>query len=102
MGRLVLTMAKDRFWLTSTNARGRETGQSLDAGRAVHARGWDAGVQVIPRPDGDTDTFDVWMTGGTHRAGRDVHIGTVRDTPQGPVWVPAELPAGAAIPDGAG
>ena len=48
----------------------------------------------------DTDEFDIYMTTGSHGAGQDVHLGTIIDSPRGPVWVPAELPAAVAIPDG--
>jgi hypothetical protein len=84
-------MGKCRFWLSYTNQRGTGTGASLSGGDGVHVRGWDAGVQVTPRPR-DRDEFDVSMTGGSHEAGRNIPLGTVKDTADGPRWEPAGKP----------
>jgi hypothetical protein len=84
-------MGKCRFWLSYTNQRGTSTGASLSGGDGVHARGWDAGVKVTPRPR-YRDEFDVYLTAGSHETGHDVHLGTVKDTPAGPAWEPAVKP----------
>ena len=86
---------KKRFWMTYTNERERTYGASISDGYAVHPRGWDAGVKVTPRPAGENstaDSFEVTMTWGSHASGQDVILGTVYDTPSGPVWVPASVP----------
>lgn len=57
----------------------------------THTRGWHAGVRVEARtPQGKPDSFDVYMTTGSGGSGRDVLLGTVHQTPGGPVWEPAE------------
>ena len=72
-----------RFWSETTGARGATRGTSVQPGSSVHTRGWDAGAKVTPRSR-DTDEFDIYMTTGSHGAGQDVHLGTVRDTPARP------------------
>jgi hypothetical protein len=52
----------------------------------VHTRGWNAGVKVIPAGSAGADEFAVYMTTGSHTAGRDAYIGTVTDTEDGPRW----------------
>jgi hypothetical protein len=81
-------MGKCRFWLSYTNQRGTLHQGTPSPGDSVHVRGQYAGVQVTPRPR-DRDEFDVSMTTGSHETGLDVHLGTVKDTPDGPVWEPA-------------
>jgi hypothetical protein len=48
-------------------------------------------VKVNPRPR-DRDEFDVYLTTGSHETGHDVHVGTVKDTPDGPAWEPEDSP----------
>lgn len=56
----------------------------------THTRGWNAGVEVDARtPKDERDRFDVYMTPGSSGSGRRVFLGTVHDTPDGPVFVPA-------------
>jgi hypothetical protein len=92
-------MSKFRFWHDYVNARGKHYGASLEDGYAVHVRGWDAGVKVVPRVRDredneagteytDADEYDVSMTWGSHGGEQSVQIGTVRDTADGPVWIP--------------
>ena len=79
-----------RFYSTYTNRRHNSYGAGILAGDPVHTRGWDAGVKVTAR-DRLRDEFDVYMTGGSHAAGRETHLGTVKDTADGPRWVPAGI-----------
>ena len=87
-----------RFYLSYTNRRGNTYGAGTRDGDPVHVRGWDAGVEVVPRsvtrqPDGTTeyDAFDIYMTrgsnGGAGSAAR-VHIGRVHDTKDGAWFEP--------------
>jgi len=81
-----------RFYSSYTNRRGTDCGAAPRDGSAVHTRGWNAGVRVYPGADEGTgaDEFAVFMTTGSHGAGgHDVCIGTVQDTPAGPVFIPA-------------
>ena len=81
-----------RFYTTAVNGRGNQVGiGGRGAAGPVHLRGWNAGVRVVPVA-GKRDSFDVYMTSGSHAAGRDVLLGTVHDTPDGPMWE-AELEA---------
>jgi hypothetical protein len=84
-------MGKCRFWLSYTSQRGTLKEAAPATGDGVHVRGWDAGAEIIARPR-DRDEFDVYMTGGNHGERRPVHVGTVKDTPDGPVWEPAVKP----------
>jgi hypothetical protein len=77
-----------RFWLSYTGERGTLKQATPSPGDAVHIRGWNAGVKVNPRPRA-RDEFDVYLTTGSHETGHDVLLGTVKDTPDGPVWEPA-------------
>lgn len=87
-----------RFITTAVNGRGNpvEIGGRQPAGM-VHLRGWDAGVKVVPIGiKGQPDRFEVYMTTGSHATGHDVLLGTVHDTPYGPVFTPT-LPDGTPI-----
>ncbi len=78
-----------RFYGSMTNSRGRE----VTAGGAgdAHIRGWNAGVLVYAGPGkDDRDSFTVYMSTGSSRSGREVLIGTVTDTPDGPAFTPAD------------
>lgn len=77
-----------RFYVSFTNRRGTPVKGGTLAGNSTHTRGWNAGIKVIPRDRKDRDEFDVYMTGGTTGATGDVLIGTVHDTPNGPVFEP--------------
>jgi len=75
-----------RFYISYTNARGGQGQGSIGAGDGVHVRGWDAGVRVVPRAR-NSDEFDVYMTRGSHHDDEiGDWLGTVQDTPDGPVW----------------
>lgn len=80
-----------KFISDATNTRGGKVSTGIRAGDGVHTRGWDAGVKVTARERGH-DEFDVYMTTGSHESGRDVQVGTVKDTPDGPRWEPAAKP----------
>lgn len=76
---------------------GRSCGEFSAGGRNgvsdTHTRGWNAGVEVDVRAVKDErDRFDVYMTPGSSGAGHRVFLGTVHDTPDGPVFVPAFVP----------
>jgi hypothetical protein len=78
-----------RFYTEYTNRRRNTHGAGTLAGYGTHTRGWNAGARVTCRDRGDQDQFDVYMTSGSHERGRDVLLGTVKDTPDGPHWAPA-------------
>lgn len=80
-----------RFVTTAVNGRGNEV---MIGGRGAcgdaHLRGWDAGVKVVPiGHKGERDKFEIYMTGGSHAAHKPTLLGTVTDTPNGPVFEPA-------------
>ncbi len=78
-----------RLYLSFTNRRGNEGSAGLASGSTVHARGWNAGVRVRANgPKDGRDSFDIYMTGGSGGAGSDRLLGTVMDTPNGPVFEP--------------
>jgi hypothetical protein len=75
-----------RTYITTDNSRGNEVSAAEPS--FAHLRGWNAGVRVrVIR--GERDDFEITMTGGSH-GGTATVLGTVRDTPDGPVWVPAQ------------
>lgn len=78
-----------RFYNTSVNGRGNEVGiGGRGAAGQVHLRGWNAGVRVVPVGNkGEPDRFEVYMTTGSHASGRDVLLGTVHDTADGPQFI---------------
>lgn len=56
-------------------------GQLTSRGRVyvdTHTRGWNEGVRVLARADGDEDVFDVYLTGGSNGYRPDVFLGSVR------------------------
>src|ERR1700756_4768368 len=80
-----------RFFNEAVNGRGNTValGGRGSAGE-THLRGWDAGVRVVPiGVKGERDRFDVYMTTGSHASGQSRLLGTVHDTADGPVFVPA-------------
>jgi hypothetical protein len=86
-----------RFFGTGVNGRGNVVsfGGRGNAGQ-IHLRGWDAGVKVVPAIEGGKDAFHVYMTSGSHASARDVLLGIVHDTPDGPEWEAASLVASSA------
>jgi hypothetical protein len=89
-------MGKCRFWLSYTSQRGNMREAAPAAGDSVHVRGWETGIKVTPRPR-VRDEFDIYLTTGSHETGHDIQLGTVKDTPDGPVW---ESAAGPAVTSG--
>lgn len=88
-----------RFWLSYKSVRGKSYGTGLDKGEAVHVRGWDVGVEVVPRvltttPAGqpqDRDVLDVYTTRGSNGGmGRRVRIGRVATYMGEPRFFPAD------------
>lgn len=72
----------------------RKTEATCNAPNYGHVRGWDAGVKVIPdwSAPKDRDELAVFMTGGSSGSSPTRLVGTVRETPDGPRWFPAEAP----------
>jgi hypothetical protein len=82
-------MTMSRTYLSGNNSRGHEvTGMNATYS---HLRGWNAGVKAefINGEHGE-DTFAVFMTSGS-RGGRLIRLGTVRETPDGPVWESSDI-----------
>jgi hypothetical protein len=83
-----------RFYCTTDNSRGNTvSAMGNKHGQGAHIRGWSAGVRVHAHPDytdKDVDVFDIYATTGSGGNGREVKIGTVRQTSDGPIFVPAE------------
>src|ERR1700743_2269645 len=81
-----------RFYTTAVNGRGNTVGiGGRGAAGDIHLRGWDAGVKVVPiGVKGERDRFEVYMTTGSHASGRDVLLGTVHDTADGPQFILAD------------
>lgn len=80
-----------RFYGTAVNGRGNTVsfGGRHPAGE-IHLRGWNAGVKVVPiGVKGERDRFEVYMTTGSHASGRDILLGTVHDTADGPQFIEA-------------
>jgi hypothetical protein len=78
-----------RFIITYRNHRDKFYRATTSAGNNTSVQGWDAGVKVTPRGAAKgPDSFDVYMTGGSHDAHGSVHVGAVQDTPGGPEWIP--------------
>lgn len=57
---------------TQATSRGHK---SIEA----HVRGWNAGIEVTARVDGDADVFDVFSTSGSNGGGSRRYIGTLTD-----------------------
>jgi len=79
-----------RFYTSYTNRRHKNYGAGILAGDPVHTRGWNVGVSVTAYDDRGRDSFVVRMTHGSHEGGLSTDLGTVRDTPDGPRWEPAD------------
>lgn len=80
-----------RTYMDYTNRRGNKYGVGMAHGGSVHLRGWDIGIRLVARaPKDGPDSFDVFMTTGSHESGADVLIGTAINTPDGPEFKPAE------------
>lgn len=82
-----------RYVTNAINGRGNDTmigGRGGAVGR-VHIRGWGAGVRVEPVDvKGIPDEFRIYVTRGSNGGESGKLIGIVRDTPDGPVFEPAE------------
>lgn len=64
-----------RFYCSGSNSRGGMfTAQGASDGQSCHIRGWDCGVKVYAAPDGDRDTFDVYLTKGSHDPSTVAHL----------------------------
>jgi hypothetical protein len=66
---------------------------SKKSGLEVFANGWDSGVDVIARYDGEAgvDEFAIFMTAGSNGSSSRVHLGTVRRNESGKlVFTPAQ------------
>lgn len=87
-----------RFYTSYTNRRHNSYGAGILGGDPVHTRGWNAGVSVTAYDDSGRDSFVVRMTHGSHEGGLSTDLGTVRDTPDGPRWEPADKPGPARVP----
>ena len=87
-----------RHYHSYDNRRGNSYGAGMRPGCSAHTRGWHAGVEVYVGTrddDKDRDEFAVWMTTGSGHGGPGVLLGTVRETADGPEWLPASLRAEA-------
>ncbi len=82
---------KARFWLSYTGGRESKQEHGISPGYGVHVRGWNTGIRITPRVR-SRDEFDVYLTTGSHNEGRSVQLGTVHNTPDGPVWEPETKP----------
>lgn len=73
-----------RFQVVHDNSRGGACKASSPTMAAVN--GWNGGILVRPRRDGDDDVFDVVTTGGTNAIGAEHHVGTLRVTGRSREW----------------
>ena len=70
---------------------------SKKSGLKVFANGWDSGVDVIDRHEGETgvDEFAIFMTAGSNSSHSKAHLGTVRRNESGElVFTPAQKTVG--------
>ena len=58
------------------------------SGIRAQAQGWNVGVQVYGRADGDADVFDIYSTGGSHNSGTSTLLGSVRLVDGQPTFEP--------------
>lgn len=56
-------------------------------GIEANVNGWDSGVKVSGYHTDDADKFDIYMTTGSSGDGRELYLGTVKITEEGPVFV---------------
>jgi hypothetical protein len=79
-----------RFYNEAVNGRGNVVGiGGRGSAGQTHLRGWNAGVKVVPVGiKGEPDRFEVYMTSGSHASARDVLLGTVHATSDGPKFAP--------------
>ena len=47
-------------------------------GLSGSVNGWDCGVYVVARADGDKDNFEIYVTGGSN-GGKRIHLASVTD-----------------------
>lgn len=70
-----------RFYVSASNSRGKEmTAAGAESGQNAHIRGWNAGVEVLARPDGEIDNFTVYATHGSrgeHKGRKKIPIANV-------------------------
>jgi hypothetical protein len=81
-----------KYYHDYDNRRGKNYGAGMSAGCSAHTRGWRAGVRVtIGEQDEDPERVEVavWMTGGSGGHWPSTYLGTVRETADGPLWVPS-------------
>ena len=64
---------------------------SLSSGIRAQAQGWDLGVSVFGRAEGDSDVFSVYMTGGSNGGAQPVYVGSCRLVDGLPEWTPAGI-----------
>lgn len=76
----------------NSSYRGRKNESVCAMPDYVNVNGWDAGLRIKPGKFPGADSFEVYMTGGSHDAHGKRLAGTVRDTPSGPRWIPADKP----------
>lgn len=83
-----------RFYVTTTNSRGREVGTpGVSRGQSTHARGWNVGVAIEARVDDEGfDVLHVYSTGGSNYPSADKLIAIVRE-PKVPGDEPTITPA---------
>lgn len=67
---------------------------SKQSGMVATCNGWDAGVHVVASHENGADTFRVYATSGSNRRSLSRLVGTVRETPDGPVFKPTPTPSG--------
>lgn len=73
-----------RTYLTTNNSRGNPV--TAMSPTFVHFRGWNAGIYAIAElVKNEPDRFHVYMTSGSN-GGVETYVGTVIETPEGPVW----------------
>ena len=67
-----------RFYAEIQGSRGRASRLGTASGGLwAHVRGWNVGVEVSCRADGERDIIEVWSTGGSNHAGARELLATV-------------------------
>ena len=83
-----------RYYAGIHGNRGEATRLGTPAsGLRAFINGWHIGVDVYIKPqykEKDSDEIILTMTTGSGGRGRDVSIGVIRETPEGPVFTPSE------------
>ena len=84
-------MGKRRFmaevWGYLNNGATTTASRLGTIGVTSHTRGWNSGIKVVAGIDhaDDSDTFEVWTTGGSNDTGEKVFLGKLTNTG----WYPA-------------